>query len=743
MQYELVCTRGPLKGGRWELTPTGVKIGRSSSCEICVDEPSVASLYCIVKLDGGKPVVQNLASDSGVDVNGIAVEEAELDPMDTIHAGSAKFLLSAPRGGKGGFAKKALALVALLAVAAAGFFAYDRLPWRGLLRDPQAVTNTVVDVLVREVVTTNTVVNIVANVTRHVVEPGPIPSDAKRVPAKDGKGEVVETTDGLILSSDGRTLLFAPRELTSVAIPDCVTAIGDKAFDNHKKLDRVTIPPTVTKFGQFAFRWCDNLTGVFITNLAAWCQLSFEMDNKPYDWDWDSPLWYAHNLYLNGSLVKDMQVPDGVTSVGGHAFRGCTSLTRVRIPRGVSEIAPGAFADCGNLVRFEVEESNRRYKSVDGLLLTNDGRTLVAVPGGLERVEIPASVVSIGDWAFAGCGKLTKLTIPNGVTSIGYWTFKRCKSLASIAIPPSMVKIAHGAFWGCDNLADVYITDIAAWCRMSVSKHSHPLDHAGRLYLDGEQVKDLIIPKDVENIGSYAFYGCSSLLSVIIPRKVERIGVGAFAKCSNLAEFRVAGGNMHYKVEDGFLLTRDGKNLIAAPGGIESVNIPRGVEAIAGSVFNSCSKLSRVSIPRGVTIIGDGAFWNCQNLVSVELSDSLKTIAAFGPFGSCKRLANITIPGSLDNIGGGAFAWSGLTNVTIQPGVKNIGGMAFDGTCLKHIVIPDSVTNIAEKAFADCKELESVTIPAGLTNIHERAFIGCPKLLDAYGKPVLKRVSNR
>lgn len=76
-------------------------------------------------------------------------------------------------------------------------------------------------------------------------------------------------------------------------------------------------------------------------------------------------------------------------------------------------------------------------------------------------------------------------------------------------------------------------------------------------------------------------------------------------------------------------------------------------------------------------------------------------------------------------------------------GVKNIDSSAFEGSRLKTVTLPDSVTNIAYRAFADCWALESVTVPAGLTNIHERAFVGCKRLMDANGKPVLKRVSSR
>ena len=763
MNDELVCTRGPMKGRRWELTPKGVKIGRAESCEVLVSDVAAELFHCIVKLVDGKPVVLNLASDNGVVVNGSNVDEAQLKPDDKISVGGECFAIAAigveKRSSGAQIAAPVVALV--LALAAVAFVLWRKgqpkpevappaapLPvaTNAVAKDEQPVTtNRIVRIVGEEIVVTNRIVQVVDNVmvTNYVVE-------TRRVDEKTGE-EIVESdntyvppepTDGLVLSEDGKTLVFVPQGIAHVVIPNGVTAIGDRAFVDHKALVSVTIPPTVTKFGRDAFRGCNRLTGVFITDLAAWCQISFEWDNKNWDWSGDNPLGFAHNLYLNGLLVRDLKIPPDVTRIGNNAFRGC-SLSSATIPRSVREIGPGAFGDCSNLAKFAVDVANRCYKSVNGLLLTKDGRTLVAVPVGLESVTIPAGVVSIGDRAFAGCIKLSKVTIPDGVTSIGYKAFTGCKGLESIELPPSMAKITYFAFDVCDKLADVYITDLAAWCRMSVDEHGVPLDNACNLYLNGELVKDMKIPVGVTKIGKHVFRGCASLTCVTIPQGVEHVGAGAFAKCGNLAEFRVAGGNYQYKDDAGLLMTRDGKTLVAVPGGIGNVKIPGGTEVVADLAFSGCSRLVDVKIPNGVTSIGYKSFYDCKSLVSVELPGSLKTFRGWGAFGDCKKLASITIPGSVENIGAASFAWDWkLANVEIQNGVKKIADSAFAGCPIKSITIPDSVTSIESWAFARCKQLESVTVPAGLTNIHERAFADCPKLLDANGRPRLTRVPS-
>ena len=761
MSYELVCVRGSMKDRRWSIASEGLKIGRAEACEIRIADAAVELFHCVVKLDDGKPVVLNLASDKGVNVNGSYVAEAELDPTDVICVGNDWFVVAATDGGKGGGsgARVAAASVALLLALVAAAFVF----WRKGQSKPPAIppppvatnavtqveapvtTNRVVRIVGEEIVVTNRIVRIVDNVvvTNYVVVARRADGSPAVAGANGDNGYVnPEPTDGLVLSEDGKTLVSVPQRVSHVVIPQGVTTIGDKAFEYHKSLELLTIPPSVTKFGHDAFRGCNKLVGVIITDLAAWCRLSFVCDDEAFGWANDNPIAFAHNLYLNGLLVRDMEIPPGVTRVGNNAFRGC-SLSSATIPRSVREIGPGAFGDCSNLAKFSVDAANRRYKSVDGLLLTKDGRTLVSVPGGLEGVTIPQGVLNIGDRAFAGCSKLSKLTIPDGVTSIGYKAFKGCKNLKNIWFPPSMEKIEHGAFEKCDNLADVYIADLAAWCRMSVDESSSPLDHACNLYLNGELVKDMKIPVGVTRIEKHVFRGCASLTCVTIPQSVEYVGEGAFANCGNLAEFRVAGGNYHYKDDVGLLMTRDGKTLVATPGAIANVKIPGGTEVIGSLAFGGCSRLVDVKIPDGVTRISYKAFDGCKSLVSVEIPNSVKSMGNWGALGGCPKLASITIPGSVERIGAGSFAWDGkLANVVIQDGVKRICRSAFESCPIKSITIPDSVTSIESEAFGGCKQLESVTIPEGLTNIHERAFVGCNKLLDANKRPRLTRVPS-
>ncbi len=150
--------------------------------------------------------------------------------------------------------------------------------------------------------------------------------------------------------------------LTSITMGNSVTSIGDHAFSGCNGLTSITIPDSVMSIGEYAFWECYRLDSVYITDIARWCAISFDGESS-------NPLYYAHNLYLNDMLVKDLTIPDGVTSIGDYAFNYCYSLTSVVIPDSVTSIGKYAFC-CTKMT----------------------------------SITIPDSVTSIGDYAFQSAG---------------------------------------------------------------------------------------------------------------------------------------------------------------------------------------------------------------------------------------------------------------------------------------------------------------------------------------------------
>ena len=156
--------------------------------------------------------------------------------------------------------------------------------------------------------------------------------------------------------------------LENIVIPEtycgkAVTMIIDVGFTN---LTSVTIPNSVTSIGNYAFQFCSSLTSVYITDIAAWCAIDF-------DYHYSNPLYYAKNLYLNGNLVTDLVIPDGVTTIGDYAFSGCTSLTSVTIGNLVTSIGNSAFYNCTSLTTINYTGTEAEWNAISKGYDWNDG----------------------------------------------------------------------------------------------------------------------------------------------------------------------------------------------------------------------------------------------------------------------------------------------------------------------------------------------------------------------------------
>ena len=417
--------------------------------------------------------------------------------------------------------------------------------------------------------------------------------------------------------------------LTSIIIPDSVTTIGDYAFDSCSSLTSIIIPDSVTQIGKYAFYGCSSLTSVYITDLPAWYKIDFGSTAA-------NPLSNGANLYRNNKLVTDLVIPSDITEIKPYIFSGCSSLTSVTIPDSVTTIGKYAFYGCTGelIVNCNIPSASDssygafyggKFTSVTiGDSVTTIGRYAFYECSSLTSVAIGDSVTTIGDWAFGYCDSLTSVTIGDSVTTIGDrafynctgelfvncnipaaafcysaftsvtigdsvttigdWAFYYCSSLTSVTIPDSVTTIGEGAFEDCSSLTSVYITDLLAWCKIGFgSSTANPLYYAKNLYLNNELVKELVIPSDITEIKSCAFYKCSSLTSVTIPDSVTTIGDDAFGYCSSLT----------------------------------SIIIPDSVTTIGEDAFRYCSSLTSVTIPDSVTTIGAWAFSRCEGLTSV------------------------------------------------------------------------------------------------------------------------------
>ena len=456
--------------------------------------------------------------------------------------------------------------------------------------------------------------------------------------------------------------------LASITLPEGVTSIGEHAFSGCSSLTSTTIPASVTTIGGAAFRDCTgelfvncnipslNNTmyhGVFggskftkvtigdnVSSIGSYAfnGCSFTSITIP-----ENVVSIGDNVFKGCSSLTSITFPEDskLASIGGAAFRDCSSLTSITIPEGVTSIGDYAFYFCTNLASVTIPEDSK---------LTSIGTYAFGSCSSLASITIPENVTSMGDYAFYFCTNLASVTIPEDskLTSIGTYAFGSCSILSSIAIPEGVTSIGSGAFSGCSSLTSITIPTNSKLTSIGVGAFRDCVRLVGTINLPG----------GITSIEERTFSGCSSLTSIAIPEGVTSIGSSAFNTCSSLTSITIPENSQ---------LTSIGSSAFYQCSSLTSIAIPEGVTTIDRAAFQNCWYLTSITIPTNskLTSIGVGAFRDCVRLVgTINLPGGITSIEE-RTFEGCSSLTSITIPESVTSIGDGAF--SAVKEVFLKP----------------------------------------------------------------------------
>lgn len=428
--------------------------------------------------------------------------------------------------------------------------------------------------------------------------------------------------------------------------------------------------------------------------------------------------------FKNNKKIKKIVIKSGVTSIPQDAFYGCKNLTSATVAKSVTSIGQEAFGQCNHLKTltlpgnfklkvdkkdpdnrfyciadgkklqtvtfntklkvenatyfytnaFQLALSDPKYKSIDGVIYTKNGKGIVRVPYKRTSLVLDKNCTEFNLWSI-----LYEIVEAEGDMVYG------CQ-IKSITIPASVTKINDSKY---------------------ASKHYKNTELA---------LKKLKI--ETTKLDNWSI---NTLINV-----VESFGENTSLKIDDIAkqlpDKQIRLSNDIYLSDDGFLYKYVGKD--------SSVTIPARVTIIGKEAFYFQNNIRLVVFPDTVTTIGDRAFW-CTGLQSLQLPDSVTSIgeSAF----SAVDITKIVIPDRVSVIKQGAFLnCSQLTSITLGKSIREIGENAFSGTAWKNLTIPASVTMVGERAFASNDFARKAIIKGKTSRIASSVFEDCSHLTLFY-----------
>ena len=485
--------------------------------------------------------------------------------------------------------------------------------------------------------------------------------------------------------------------------------------------------------------------------------------------------------------ISQLEIPEGIESVGKRAVSGMSNMTKLTLPSTLKSIGNYAFADNNSLEAvashisdpcvvsdnvFQLEVWNYQEQKYDVFLspatlyVPINTKSKYVTAGWtaqftrVEEGELMEGFDGILKYAYSTGGteatvipddsyqELTEVTIPATATlggktcqvkAVGSNAFKGCSKLVSLTLPEGLVSIGKYSFYNTGIKDMVFPTtqksvgeNAFTYCKMST----------------------VSLPDGLESVGSYAFCNMSSLLKVILPSSLTSIGEGAFSYCQNLSSVEshivepfdipesafAASSTWVYEKQD-YDFTPSSANLYVPIGSKSKYAAAKGWNMFASveegelkEAFDGVLKYSYSTGNTVATVIQDDSYQGLTEVTipaTATLGGKTYQVKAVGnnAFKSCSKLVSLTLPEGLVSIGKYSFYNTGIKELVFPVTLKSIGEYAFQYCSqIRTIILPEGLESIGRYSFNYMSNLQKVILPSSLTSIGERAFFYCQNL---------------
>jgi len=248
--------------------------------------------------------------------------------------------------------------------------------------------------------------------------------------------------------------------LTSITIPENVNNLGKQCFYNCSNLkivnyNAINASETNLFDGEYCypiFLNCNNITEINIGSavklipMYAFFKLNITSIQLPNGLE-----EIGNYVFYKCSSLTSVTIPNSVISIGDGAFDSCESLTSITIPENVKKLGGYCFAHCNNLDTIYYNAINASETNV-----FSEAGVPPPFSGSGLHLYIGSNVKALPDYVFRSMTNVESLTLPEGLESIGVFAFQNDK-FTSIEIPSSVISIGDSAFYKCTNLATITI----------------------------------------------------------------------------------------------------------------------------------------------------------------------------------------------------------------------------------------------------------------------------------------------